>query len=187
MFKFNDLFRKKSKDSNPRKDFNSLEPSDAKQIFAKKEKDIPEGILHEIVDIDIASIINTINKRQLENSKLEEENYRKADKYISDGNYTKASELTQQDVTGYYTTYLKAQSEEQKNNLLRAAEIYWFNIYHNATIAPGNYDRLLILLKKLNKPELELKIAELYLRFGKPQKKESIKKRIENIQKKLRK
>lgn len=108
--------------------------------------------------------INIKNKRE-ENKKIFDENYEKANKLIDLGKYKEAEKLTSKDVLGYYHIYAKAENEEKLGNLEEAAKLYWKNIYLNGSDAPANFKRLLIIFKKLDQLEDELKLAKIYLNF----------------------
>jgi hypothetical protein len=89
----------------------------------------------------------------------------------------------------YWAIFLsikKQKSWEKEGKLEEAAKIYWSNIYENGTDAPANFKRLLIVLSKLGRKKEELTVAKLYTSFVKDKELDKLKKRILNIEKKLK-
>ena len=177
-----------------------------KKIFGKKEKkthqinsksidELPsqgqafqvENVkLDQLADINIDKAVSTIRNKRIDNQRKFESNYEKAKALIKKGQTQKAQELTSQDVLGYFPVYQKAEKLEKEGKLEEAAKIYWSNIYENGTDAPANFKRLLIVLSKLGRKKEELTVAKLYTSFVKDKELDKLKKRILNIEKKLK-
>ncbi|MCJ7648237.1 MAG: hypothetical protein MUP85_06460 [Candidatus Lokiarchaeota archaeon] len=66
---------------------------------------------------------------------------------------------------GYYPVYAEAEKKEKAGKLEEAAELYWTNISTNGTDAPGNFYRLMIILKKLGRLSERSKVSEIYDKF----------------------
>lgn len=148
---------------------------------------IPSGILNQIIEYDEREILDHIQSMRYKNLQKQEENFEKALAHIDKGNFNAANRLLSKDVVSFYDYYLLGQAEEKNGNISRAAEIYWFNIYHNGTEAFGSFERLMILLRKMNDFQKEYKIAKLYRNFVNVSNFDKIDKRIETITKKMKK
>lgn len=147
--------------------------------------EIPTNILNQISAIDEDEIVRQIRNKRQKNEQLFYDNQDRIEKLIENGKYEEANKLSSLDILGYFEFYQYAQEEEKKENIVRAAEIYWYNIFNNGTDAPASFDRLLILLRKLNELEKELVIARIYRNFVNENKFEIIDKRIETLKKKI--
>lgn len=145
---------------------------------------VPTEILHQISTIKEDEIIRKIRIKRQKNMQLFENNYNTRLKLIDSGKSEEAYQIDSFD-PGYFEFYQDAQEEEEKGNLKRAAEIYWYNIFNNGTDAPANFSRLLILLRKLKEFEKELVVARVYRNFSDGKKLETIDKRIETIKQKM--
>lgn len=87
-----------------------------------------------------------------------------------------------------YGNVLQAALElEKSGNLIDAARLYWENIYVNGTDTPANFNRLLVVLKKLKLYCDALKAAEIYIHFVDEPYKSKIQEMIHSIEKKLNK
>jgi hypothetical protein len=82
-----------------------------------------------------------------------------------------------------YDQHNKAKALENVGELIQAAQLYWNNIAVNGSYLNRDFERLLVIFYKLKQPKNELKIAQVYLYFAR--KKEKIKKRIANLEKRL--
>ena len=146
-----------------------------------------DSFLDKIKDIDIEVAIKKISNTQLLNSKLAEEKRLKAQELVSKGRYKEACKLDGIDTEYFLEVYQKGLEAEENKEFKKAANIYWHNIYINGTIAPASYNRLLILLRKMDMIEEEFIVAQIYLNFVFDNKKGEILKRIETIKNKLAK
>lgn len=158
---------------------------------------IPESNLEEITNMDINTLILNIQSKIATNRQKEKENdiyYQKqSDKFLKDSFNGKPvtaemysfQEIVDTDYLYYYPIYELASNEEKTGNIKRACEILWYNIYNNGTLAIGNYNRLLILLRKLEEYEKELVIANICKNVIPNCDFETIDKRIVTINKKL--
>jgi len=146
--------------------------------------DVKSFDLNSLADIDIRKAKESIKKQRKKNLKKFDANYEKAKKLIQKGRSDEAQELTSKDVLGYHKTFAKAQSLEKEENLKEAAIIYWFNIYENGTDAPANFNRLLIILRKLKLYKAELSIALIFSDFVKNKNKGKLDRRINTIKNK---
>lgn len=167
-----------------------------KKIFGKRDQKasttepnsgsgIQVSSLDQLTEMDIDEAVSKIKEKRKQNQKKFNENYKKAESLINKGQYQKAQKLTSEDVTGYFQVYSSAEKLEKAGKLEDAAKTYWRNIFENGTDAPANFKRLLIVLSKLGRKKEELSVALIYLAFVKEKEREKIKKRIENIRKKL--
>lgn len=147
-----------------------------KKIFGKRDQKasttepnsgsgIQVSSLDQLTEMDIDEAVSKIKEKRKQNQK--------------------AQKLTSEDVTGYFQVYSSAEKLEKAGKLEDAAKTYWRNIFENGTDAPANFKRLLIVLSKLGRKKEELSVALIYLAFVKEKEREKIKKRIENIRKKL--
>ena len=120
----------------------------------KGNKDQPSELISKIFDLKTSSveeILEYIKKKRIANRRKFDENYKKADKLIESDKFEEAQELTREDVLGYYPVCTEAQKKEKAGKLKEAAELYWTNISTNGTDAPGNFYRLMGILKKLGR------------------------------------
>lgn len=138
-------------------------------------------------NISVEEAVEHIKNRRIENRRKFDENYKKAEKLIESGKFEEAQNLTHEDVLGYYPIYAEAEKKERAGKLEEASELYWKNIYTNGTDALANFNRLLIVLKKLDRLSDELKVAEIYLNYVNESDYPKIGKRIEDIKRKLSK
>lgn len=180
---FKKLFGKKPID----KQISQFDTTKAKQLKSAKSipLEVPTELLHQISTIEEDEIIRQIRIKRQKNEQLFDDNQEKLDKLIDNGKYEAANSLSSFDILGYFEFYQYAQEEEKKENLVKAAEIYWYNIFINGTDAPASFERLLILLRKLKEFEKELVVARVYRNFVHENKHEKINKRIETIKKKI--
>ena len=139
------------------------------------------GMMLNLENIVIEEAIEHIKIKRMNNIERFDQNYKKAANLIESGKYIDANKLTQEDVLGYYSVYADAEEKEKAGKLDDAAELYWKNIYVNGTDAPANFNRLLIVLKKLGRLSDELKVAEIYLNFVKDTEYPKIEKRIKSL------
>jgi len=151
----------------------------------KKKVKIPSGILNIISELDEKRIIDEIKIKRHLNEQKQDRNYNKAIGLTNEGKFETAIKISSEDDLGFYNYYQLAQKNEKRGKIIKAAEIYWFNIFHNGTDAPGNFNRLLILLRKMKDFEKEYKIARIYKSFVNESQFEKIDKRIETIKKKI--
>lgn len=174
-----------------------------KKLFGKKEQKDPQSklrnepqpkvykinaiSLNDLADINIDKAISTIRNKRKDNQRKFKSIYEEAKELIRKGQTQKAQELTSQDVVSYFTVYQKAEKLEKEGNLEEAGKVYWSNIYENGTDAPANFKRLLIVLSKLGRKKEELSVAKIYTYFIKKKELEKLKKRIINIEKKIKK
>lgn len=135
--------------------------------------------------ISVEEAIEHIRNKRAENRRKFDENYKKAEKLIESSKFDEAQKLTQEDILGYYPVYAEAEKMEKADELEKAAELYWRNIYINGTDAPANFKRLLIVLSKVGRLSDELKVTEIYLKFVNKNDYAKIEKRIEGIKKKM--
>lgn len=112
-----------------------------------------------MISLIVRKAIKIIKKKRKRNKEIFNENYNQAMKLIDKGKAKKAQKLTSPDVLDYVEVYNKAKSFEDEGNFEKAADLYWHNIIDNGTDAPANFNRLLIVLRKLERYEDELKIA----------------------------
>lgn len=174
-----------------RKNQSNINVSDKNQGIVQKKTDtikqleVPENILQQITSIEESDIIKQINNKRKENEQKSCDNQDKVEELMHKGKYNDANRLSSLDFLGYLEFYQYAQQEEKNENIKKAAEIYWYNIFNNGTDAPASFDRLLILLRKLKEYEKELIVARVYRNFVNENKYEKIDKRIETIKKKI--
>ena len=98
-----------------------------------------------------------------------------------DSNFEQALKI--QDMN--FKNYQKAYELEKRGDLIKAAKLYWKNIYKNGSDAPANFNRLLIVLDKLKHYEDELRVAEVFIVFVSEEYIDKLKKRIERLKKKI--
>ena len=170
---------------------NQIKPSkdDSKSILPELSKAnlslVPKGILDEILGSDLGYQTEKIKIIREHNIEKQNMAYEQALFLNNKGRHEEAIKLSSSDYIGFVGFYYLAEKEEKKQNFQRAAEIYWYNLYHNGTDAPANFRRLLILLRKMKEYRKELRVAELYKRFVNPSMFEEINKRIATIKTKM--
>lgn len=153
----------------------------------KGSKKIPENILIELLENDTSVLTESIKEKRKKNNEKYDNNIKRALELIGEGKSLQAQRLSEKDVQGFYEYYVMAENEEKSGNLKEAANIYWYNIFHNGTDAPANFTRLMILLRKMDEFELELKVANLFKNFVHHSDIDKLEKRIATIQKKINK
>jgi len=143
-----------------------------------------------LTNLNLDDVIKAIKNKQIKNKELFESNYKRARELVGTGaSDNEIRKLTEEDVTGYYPIYLKASKMEKSENLEGALDLYWGNIYVNGTDAPGNYERMIVILNKLKRYKDLMFILQLYLACGGMREdiNEKIIKRISSVEKKISK
>lgn len=170
------------------------------KLLEERDNLIPKGILNEITDNDIDILLEKINKKREYNTLMENEKDKRynslSDKIVQNLINEKSNaeilesmgKIIEEDYLYFYPIYHKSELAEESGDITRASEILWFNIYHNGTSAPGNYNRLMILLRKMGQHNMELKVANIYRKFVVTTNDlETLDKRIAGIEKRIAK
>jgi len=144
-----------------KKKINEDQPSE----LTSNEEEKEEIKIFDLKTCSVEEIVKYIKKKRIANRRKFDENYEKAFKLIDSGKDEEAQKLIREDVLGYYPVYTDAEKKEKAGKLEEAAELYWTNISTNGTDAPGNFYRLMVILKKLGRLSERLKVSEIYNKF----------------------
>ncbi len=134
------------------------------ESFLKKEKK-EETKIFDLKTSSVEEVVEYIKKKRIANKRKFDENYKKVFELIDSGKSEEAQKLTQEDILGYYPVYEEAEKKEKAGKLEEAVELYWTNISTNGTDAPGNFYRLMVVLKKLGLLSEKLKVSKIYDEF----------------------
>jgi len=129
------------------------------------EEEKEEIKIFDLKTSSVEEVVEYIKKKRIANKRKFDENHKKAFELIDSGKSEEAQKLTQEDVLEYYPVYAEAEKKEKAGKLEEAAELYWTNISTNGTDAPGNFHRLMVVLKKLGRLSERSKVSEIYDKF----------------------